>query len=204
MEPRVETRRQVSPLHLVIEMTFKDILTDRLCLRSLQLEDTENLYAYRSDPGVLEFQSLEAKSSDEIRSFINGMKLREFNAPGWYQIGIALRADDGLIGDCGIHVLEAEPRVVELGITIAPSFQSKGYATGALNAVIDLLFGKLAKHRVYTSVDPRNLPSMTLMKRLGLRKEGHFVQSLRFRNEWVDDVIFAMLCSEWQEKRTRI
>lgn len=159
------------------------------------------MFAYRSDPGVLEFQSLDPTSPEEIRSFIRGMVLREFNAPGWYQIGIALRHTDELIGDCGIHVLEEDPRIVELGITIAPSFQSKGYATEALNEVIDLLFCTLSKHRVYTSVDPRNLPSMALMKRLGLRKEGHFVQSLRFKNEWVDDVVFAMLSSEWQAKQ---
>ena len=38
---------------------------------------------------------------------------------------------------------------------------------------------------------------MKLLERVGMRKEAHFVQSLQFRGEWVDDVIFAILADEW-------
>jgi RimJ/RimL family protein N-acetyltransferase len=31
-----------------------------------------------------------------------------------------------------------------------------------------------------------------------MRKEAHFVKSLWFRGEWVDDVVFAMLAEEWR------
>jgi RimJ/RimL family protein N-acetyltransferase len=30
-----------------------------------------------------------------------------------------------------------------------------------------------------------------------MRKEAHFVKSLWFRGEWVDDVIYALLAEEW-------
>lgn len=177
---------------------FQDILTDRLCLRCLRTEDGESLFAYRSDPGVMQYQSWQPKSLEEVQSFISNILMRDFNAAGWYQIGIALCGDGGLIGDCGIHVLESDSRIVEIAITIAPASQSMGYATEALNAILDLLFGKLEKHRVFASVDPNNLPSMALMKRIGLRQEAHFVQSLRFKESWADDVILAMLASEWR------
>jgi RimJ/RimL family protein N-acetyltransferase len=177
---------------------FQHILTDRLCLRCLRPDDADKMFAYRSDPGVTEFQSWEPKSLEEVQSFISSMSERDFDAPGWYQIGIALCSDDEIIGDCGIHVAETDSRIVEIGITIAPAFQLQGYASEALNAVLALLFGKLGKHRVFASVDPRNLPSMALMKRIGLRQEGHFVQSLWFKDSWVDDVVFAMLFSEWR------
>jgi RimJ/RimL family protein N-acetyltransferase len=183
------------------ENLFEDIVTNRLCLRCLRPGDAEEMFAYRSDPLVLKFQSWAPQSLEEVHSFIKNVMERDFNAIGWYQIGIALRADGALIGDCGIHILEADTRIVEIGITISPVFQSKGYATEALNAVLDLLFVKLEKHRVFASVDPLNTPSMALMKRIGLRKEGHFLQSLWFKDGWVDDVVFAMLASEWHSKR---
>jgi len=47
------------------------------------------------------------------------------------------------------------------------------------------------------SVDPRNTASMALCRSLGLRQEAHHVESYRFRGEWVDDVIFALLAREW-------
>lgn len=179
---------------------FQEILTDRLRLRCLQPDDTEAIFAYRSDPRVLQYQSWEPKSLEEVQSFIISMLAREFNTPGWYQIGIASHGDGALIGDCGIHILETDQRIAEIGITIAPAFQSIGYAQEALNAILDLLFVRLSKHRVFASVDPCNLPSMALMERIGLRKEGHFVQSFWSKDRWADDVVFAMLNSEWGSK----
>jgi RimJ/RimL family protein N-acetyltransferase len=180
-------------------ITFQDILTDRLRIRCLQLDDAESMFSYRSDTEVARFQSWEPQSLKEVRAFIEGNSKQEFNSPGWYQVGIALR-DDRLIGDCGIHVLQSDQRVVEIGITIAPAAQSKGHASEALNALLNLLFMQVGKHRVFASVDPRNLPSMALMNRLGMRQEAHFVQSLWFKDAWADDVVFAMLASEWREK----
>jgi RimJ/RimL family protein N-acetyltransferase len=180
---------------------FQEILTERLCLRSLQRSDAEKLFAYRCHPQVIRFQSWEPQSVEEVAEFIENMSTRKFNEPGWYQIAIVLKDDGSLIGDSGIHILEDDSRIAEIGITIDPASQSKGYATEALTAILDLLFDKLEKHRIIASVDPRNLPSLALMERTGLRKEGHFVKSLWFKNDWADDVTFAMLAQEWKTKK---
>ena len=73
----------------------------------------------------------------------------------------------------------------------------KGYATEALRAMVDYLFANLGKHRIVASVDPRNTPSIRLIERLGFRKEAHFKESYYLRGEWVDDIIYAMLRTEW-------
>ncbi|MBK1987692.1 GNAT family N-acetyltransferase [Sphaerospermopsis aphanizomenoides BCCUSP55] len=36
------------------------------------------------------------------------------------------------------------------------------------------------------------------MERLGMRREGHFVKSLWFKGEWVDELWFAILREEWE------
>jgi len=177
---------------------FQEIQTKRLLLRNLLPCDADTMFAYRSHPEVRQYQSWEPQSIQEVQSFIDQTMKLEFDTTGWYQIGIALQSDDRLIGDCGIHFLEADRRTAEFGITVAPERQNNGYATEALNAILNMLFADLRKHRVFASVDPLNLPSMTLMKRLRLRQEGHFVQCLWFKDRWADDVVFAMLASEWQ------
>jgi|688.fasta_scaffold94158_2 RimJ/RimL family protein N-acetyltransferase len=179
---------------------FQDILTDRLYLRRLHADDSATMFAYRCNPGVLRYQSWKPQSILEIQDFIADMSLREFNTAGWYQVAIEAPGH-GLIGDCGIHFLENDSLTAEIGITISPTFQSMGYASEALLSVFDFLFVQLGKHRIFASVDPRNLASIALMKRLGLRQEAHFVQSLWFEDEWVDDLIFAMLETEWRSKR---
>jgi RimJ/RimL family protein N-acetyltransferase len=185
-------------------MRFTEIRTGRLALRDLEVSDAQRIFAYRSHPKVSRFQSWGTQSVDEIRSYIQSLSAIDSDQPGpWYQIGITLLSNRELIGDCGYRILETEPRQVEFGITLDPEQQSHGYATEALSALLGYLFVELGKHRAFGSVDPRNIRSIKLMERVGLRKEAHFVQSLWFKGEWVDDLIFAMLASEWKSGLTK-
>ncbi|MEI7530117.1 MAG: GNAT family protein, partial [Elusimicrobiota bacterium] len=88
-------------------------------------------------------------------------------------------------------------RQAELGYTLAPEHQGKGYATEAVVRVVEYLF-KLKKHRITATADPRNTPSIKLMERLGMRKEGHFKKSFWTGKAWADDVAYALLREEWR------
>ena len=55
--------------------------------------------------------------------------------------------------------------------------------------------------------DPETNQHLTLIpdtvediERLGFRKEAHFIESLFFHGQWVDDLVFAMLAREWKER----
>ncbi len=182
--------------------SFDPIVTDRLTLRRLEPGDSEKVFGYRSKPEVTRFQSWEPESVAEIHCFIEGLKEIGPDTPGkWYQLGIVLNETGELIGDCGIRVSSADPSQAEVGITVSPPFQRRGLGAEALTAVLDVLFTRLGKHRVYGSVDPRNTASLALLRRVGMRQEAHFVESLRFKGEWADDVICAMLRREWSEKK---
>jgi RimJ/RimL family protein N-acetyltransferase len=171
---------------------------ERVVLRELRADDAETMFAYRSDPDVARYQSWDPGSADELRTFIDRLSHTRPFAPGaWHQLGIALRSTGELIGDCGVHVLAGEPRQAEFGITVAPALQGRGYASEALRALLAVLFDDLGKHRVYGSVDPRNGPSIALLRRAGFRQEAHLRESLWFKGEWADDMIFALLRREW-------
>ncbi|HNW36989.1 MAG TPA: GNAT family protein [Candidatus Ozemobacteraceae bacterium] len=103
-----------------------------------------------------------------------------------------------LAGDLGVHFPHGEPHQVEIGVTVAPGFQGRGIGTEAVSGLIGHLFTHLRKHRVFASVDPRNEASLKLLRRVGMRQEAHFRQSMLFRGEWVDDIVFAVLASEWK------
>lgn len=170
----------------------------RVFLRSLRDADAEAIFAYRSDPEVMRYQGWEPRTADEVRAFIASLDHAQPYAPGtWYQLGIALRATDELIGDCGVHVPGDEPRQAEIGITVARTHQGRGLASEALRALLSLLFDALGKHRVFGSIDPRNRRSIALVKRAGFRAEALHLQSVWFRGTWADDAVFAILRSEW-------
>lgn len=178
---------------------FPEIVTARLVLRDLEANDGPRIFSYHRRPEIARFQTWGTESVDVIQTYIRGLANIDPDTAGrWYQVGIFLRAGDKLIGDCGFRPAEHEPRQAEVGITLAPEFHGQGYATEALKALLDYLLITLAKHRVFGSVDPRNLSSLKLLERIGMRKEAHFVASLWFKGEWVDDMVFAVLQREWK------
>jgi RimJ/RimL family protein N-acetyltransferase len=177
------------------------IVTERLILRALRSDDAEPMFAYRSLPDVHRYQCWEPGSVEEVRSFIAGLESLPFATPGtWYQLGVRLRETEELVGDVGIRFPADEDRQVEIGFTIAPDRQGRGLGTEVVTALLDHAFGPLGMHRVFASVDPRNEPSLALLAKIGMRREAHFRESLWFKGAWADDVVFALLESEWRAR----
>lgn len=173
--------------------------TKRLYLRPMDLKDKESVFQYRSDPETYKFLSQTPQNVDDIARFIQH-SASTINVPGtWFQLAIIHRASTQLIGDIGLHFLnqDAQNNQVEIGYTLHKKSRGKGLATEALTGVIDYLFKKLDKYRITASIDPANTASIRLMKRLGFRKEAHHIKSLFFRGKYVDDIIYALLASEW-------
>ncbi len=182
-------------------MSTPRIVTWRLALTPLVAEDAPAFFAYRSDPGVCAYQGFEPGTLEDARRFIDAMQKTPFGRPGsWFQLGIRLREAGQLVGDVGIHFLAEDDRQAEIGFTVASRHQRRGYGSEAVTGVLAYLFGPGRHHRVIASVDPRNAPSVALLRRVGMRQEAHFVKSLWFKGAWADDLVFAVLASEWRER----
>ncbi len=170
----------------------------RLYLRKLIASDAGKLFLYRSDPDVSRYQGWAPASESAALHFIEDQsKIEPGTAGQWFQLAICLRTGDALIGDLGLHFPADDDRQAEFGISLDPAHQGQGYADEMLRATMSYLFDTLGKHRVFCSVDPRNTASVAMARRLGMRQEAHFVRSLWFKDEWVDDVIFGLLKSDW-------
>lgn len=173
------------------------IETDRLFIRTLEMKDKTAFFGYRSMPEIYKYQAWRPKNTAEIEEFISkNLDVCLNDKDSWLQLAVCLR-EGSLIGDIGVHFLDDEQQV-EIGYTLSPEYQGKGYATEAVRAVIAYLFSELGKHRVSASVDPDNKKSVKLLEKLGFRKEAHFVRSFRIGSVWYDDCVYALLEDEWK------
>ncbi len=178
---------------------FASLDTERLVLRRLRASDLEPFLAYRNDPEVARYQAWEACDEREARGMIRALEREEPATPGeWFQFAVELRETGELVGDLGFKV-ETAGMQAEVGYTFARDHWGKGYAREAVSGLLDYAFRDLGLHRVYAFTDQENRSSVVLLERLGLRREGAFVQNAWFKGGWASEYLYATLREEWIE-----
>lgn len=176
-----------------------NISTERLLLRPIQIEDKKAIFDYRSDAEANKYQGWIPWTIGEVEDFIGTISDKINTPETWFQFVLLEKTSEKLIGDLGLHFIGSENRQVEIGFTLNKSFRGKGYAREAVSSVVDYLFYTLEKHRIIASIDPKNIPSIKLVEKLGFRREAHFRESIFLRGKWVDDLIYALLQKEWKQ-----
>lgn len=176
------------------------VRTERLVLRRPTGADIDAMWRIRSQPAVYEWVTSAEVSLAEFRA--------RHALPEVAGTIVVIDLDGVVIGDLMIRVgtawaqkevrhLAADTEA-ELGWTVDPAYQGKGYATEAVHAAIGLCFGPLGLRRVIASAFADNTASWRLMERLGMRKEQHTVkESLHRTRGWLDGVTYALLAEEW-------
>jgi RimJ/RimL family protein N-acetyltransferase len=178
---------------------MREIVTDRLVLRPLQMQDVPAFAAYRSDPEVARYQSWDPTySAADGERLVAGQQGVDFGDPGpWVQVAAADRISGELCGDCAVRVTTDQPHTAEVGVTLAPAKQGSGLAAEALGAVVTRLFEEHDIHRVYAQADDRNAALGRLLERLGFRCEARLVEADWFKGEWTTLRVYAILRREW-------
>jgi RimJ/RimL family protein N-acetyltransferase len=176
-----------------------DIVTDRLVLRPLQVEDVPAFVSYRSEPEVARYQSWDSSYSvADGERLVASQQGVAFGSPGaWVQLAALDRVTGALCGDCAVCVATDQPRTAEVGVTFAPARQHGGLATEALGAVVTRLFEQHGIHRVYAQADDRNVAVHRLLERLDFRCEARLVEADWFKGEWTTLRVYATLRREW-------
>ena len=182
------------------ESAFTTIESQRLILRRFADADLVPFLAYLNDPEVARYQSWESYTEQQAREVIEKQKNLEPGSPGqWFTFALELKETGTLIGHIALKMME--DRQAEIGFTLARSAHGKGLAHEGTTCVLDYLFTKLKLHRVIAIADCENERSVALLGRLGLRREGHFIQNIRFKGSWGSEYLYAILREEWLERR---
>lgn len=88
---------------------------------------------------------------------------------GWY---ILLREPRQVIGNCGFKTAPRDG-VVEVGYSIVPDFQRRGYCTEAIRTLISRAFTHASVQRVAAETLPNLWPSLRVMEKCRMRFIGY-------------------------------
>lgn len=174
------------------------IETERLILRPFREGDAADLFAYLRAPTAPCFLSLKLADLAEAEIEVRKRALDEGS------IAICLKQTGQLIGDLfGGGGEGEEEETASVGWHLNPQFTGQGYALEAARALFDHLFRARGFRRIYAYVEDHNKPSQRLCEKLGMRREGVFVEYVSFTKDDAGNPIYentmqyAILRREW-------
>jgi len=173
------------------------IITERLLVRPMQLDDAPSLFEFWSDPMVSKFMNIEAFTDISQAQQMIVMLQRLFTENKAIRWTILLKDSNEIIGSIGFNYLDYENERAEIGYDLGYSYWGKGYATEAIRALTSYGFESLRLNRVEAKVDPDNLNSIKVLKKLRFVEEGKLRQYEKSKGEFVDLIMFSMLRTEW-------
>ena len=172
---------------------FQVLVTDRLRLRALSLDDIDAVFAMRSDPKAMEFVPRPlARSLDDARALINSI-LEEQAVGNGIIWAITLKDDPQMIGTIGYWRIQKEHYRGELGYMLLPAHWGKGIISEAIAAVTEHGFRAIGFHSIEAIVDPGNPASMKVLEKNGFVREGWFKENFYHNGRFLDSVMYSRL-----------
>jgi len=181
------------------------IKTERLILREFEDDDWVAVHEYASDAEVSKYMEWGPNTEKETRNFVKGARtFRREDPRRHYEMAIFHKEDGKLVGGCGLTVFDAFLRQAALGYTLHRAYWNKGIASEAAAAMVRYGFEELKLHRIHATCDVNNIGSAAVMRRCGMRQEGHFLQERLIKGSWRDTFLYAILASEWDMLRRKV
>lgn len=177
---------------------FPKIQTNRLILRPFESYDKEALFSMRTDPNIMEYIDVPRPNTlDDVVPFLE-KNMNQFSQKNGINWVITLKETGEFIGFVGIHKIDEQNHRGEIGYSLKPAFWGNGIMTEALNEVISFAFDSLKLHGLDANVNPENIGSQAILKKLGFKKEAHFRENFFFDGNYLDSYIYCLLTSDWQ------
>ncbi|HET7142576.1 MAG TPA: GNAT family protein [Anaerolineales bacterium] len=104
-----------------------------------------------------------------------------------------------MIGVLACFVKKEDSRQSLIGFTIASSHWRNGYALEVIHRLLEFLFEEMDMHRITADCDVDNIASGRTLKKLGFRREAHFVESFPVNGVYTSEYHFGLLQREWRE-----
>ena len=173
------------------------LVTARLRLRPLRLDDSADVFAIFNDPAVTRHYDLSTFDDEEEAAELIDYIMDSYEAERQIRWGIVKQDEDRVIGTCGFVMLYQHRG--EIGYDLAQAYWRQGIMREALGAVIDYGFETLLLNRIEAMVMPQNVASAALLRSLGFQQEGVLRQYDYFKDAHQDLVSFSLLRQEYYD-----
>jgi ribosomal-protein-alanine N-acetyltransferase len=173
------------------------LITERLKLRPLTMDDVDDVFAYTSDPEVARFirrplHETRADAEAYVRAFVEAHGRGE--ASPW---GVEHVQDGKIIGTCGFYYLNEHDARAEVYYALSRAYWKHGYMTEAVRAVLKYGFNEIGLNRIDGACWAENTDSAHVLEKVGMQYEGVWRQFIFVKGAFRDIRWYSILRQEY-------
>lgn len=172
-----------------------NISTTRLDLIEITWDDLPDIHHLHSIAEVDEYNTLglpqnEEETKEIIRPVLESQKDEVQRFYMWKIIG---KESDSFFGVAGMTLSADRFRLGEIYYKLLPKYWGKGYATEVAKGLIKAGFEQFNLHKMEAGVATDNIPSVRVLEKSGMIREGIRRKILPIRGEWKDNYHYAIV-----------
>lgn len=168
---------------------MKELNTDRLKLRKLNINDIDDIYEWTSDEEVTRYVTwYKHENKAETKAFLENL-LNKYNRENTYIFGIELKENSKLIGM--IDVVSFEEDTAAIGYSMNRKFWNNGYMSEALGKVKEHLFNEGIK-KIEISAMKENIGSNRVIQKNGFKFLREELREVKKKNIMVNLNIYEI------------
>ena len=169
--------------------------SENLQLRALEPEDIDILYGWENNTSVWHLSgTLTPFSRFALEQYILNAGDDIFTSKQLrLMIDLHKTPDNQTIGCIDLFDFDPLHLRAGIGIMIVDDQRGKGYASEALDMVIDYAFDRLKLHQLYANVLKSNEASLALFKRKHFQEIGVKKEWIRIKDSWMDEILLQRL-----------
>lgn len=174
-----------------------NIKTPRLILRSFGENDVTQRYVEwlnNKDTNRYLESRFQIQNIKSVKSWVSTTNAD----PTRFLLGIFKNTEH--IGNITFYMIEHIHKTLRVGITIGcDSLRQQGYASEALKAALNYIFGEMLFDRVEAGIYQGNTSSVNLFCNVGFHHEATFKNRLHFEGAFIDMLLFVIFKNEYLE-----
>ena len=134
------------------------------------------------------------EAEKEVNYLLNNFAAKR----GIYWI-IAEEKTSKMIGSVNIHSIDHYNKKAEIAYEIRHDYWGRGITFAACKKVLGYAFDEVNLNKIEGTTIVENKASMCLLQKLGFALEGILVESKKYRNKFVDIIVFGVTSSRYRD-----
>ncbi|MCX6286818.1 MAG: GNAT family N-acetyltransferase [Bacteroidetes bacterium] len=168
----------------------------RLQLRAVEPADIDLLYQWENDPSIWRVSNtLTPYSRFQIEEYVMNVQNDIYSTK---QLRLMIVGYSGKIKDKAlgaIDLFDFDPFHLRagIGILVREEFRRNGYASEALELLIQYAFDILNIRQLYSNITPENTASISIFEKYGFERCGIKKDWVKVGNGWLEEWMFQLI-----------